>query len=169
MRAICLLLISMVTFVSCSTSSDTIRSIELNDGKNVTRGRQDRLLGKLDVSRFSQIQKIGLNSQLSVSLETPEGVSVDKTSQLRPNTTYYIKLNGKGADRVEVRSCFGFEILSKKEEENRGKLAATYLIKTQSDVTEPLFVSFLPLRITGESTFREKPQNFWLTGAESDN
>lgn len=169
MRAICLLLLSTMTIVSCKKDSDAVVSTKVNDSEKVSQGRRGHLLGKLDVSQFSKIQKIGLTSQLKASLETSGGVSVRKISQVLPNTTYQLRLEGKGADKIEVRSCFGFEILSKKEEGDRSQLSVVYLIKTQSDVTEPLFVSFLPLRTAGAYTFREKPQNFWLAGEKGDN
>ena len=118
--------------------------------------------GKLDISSLSRISKISLVSKISVSLQTLDGRIVEQTSALQPNATYRLSLKGEGANKVQVRACFGFDLLSKEENRSENQLSATYLIRTQSDVTEPLMVSFIPLRTVGTSMFREQPQNFWL-------
>ncbi len=92
-----------------------------------------------------------------------DGQQVTQVSDLRPNTTYRVNLQSFGANKVELRSAFGFDVLETKEKVVDGTFTADYTIRTSHDVAEQVFISFLPLiQSEGRISRRELAQNFFL-------
>ena|SRR5690606_17538706 len=151
-------LIILVSFIACGQDK------EFNPGDSVrSPSRDGRLTGKIDVSSYQRLSLSDSKSKLSVKLIGLDGQQVTQLSDLKPNTTYKVKLQSLGANLVELRSAFGFDVLEKKENVVDGAFTADYTIKTSHDVNEPLFISFLPLiQSEGRISRRELAQNFFL-------
>ncbi|MBC3789302.1 hypothetical protein [Spirosoma utsteinense] len=164
MRKITLLLCAVALASACSTEKQALEPTSAATASiNTDRTVGGRLTGVMNVLSVGRLSKIGLASNLNVSLQTLDGTLVKETSALQPNTTYRIKVAGKGANKVHIRACFGFDLIEEAEQTEGNLLISSYLIKTQSDVLEPLLVSFIPLRSVGSSLYREQAQTFQLT------
>lgn len=168
MKAYLFFATAMLSTMACTTEKEALTSSS-SDFSTPNQLRSNAFLrGKLDVSRFARLEKVGLASTMNVSLYTLDGDMIEQVSSLRPNTEYRLRLVAEGADRVEVRASFGFDLISKEEHNSSNQFSASYLIKTQSDVSEPILVSFLPMRTVGTTLFREQAQNFWLGNKAND-
>ena len=143
--------------MACNTERQAIVSAPVPSNPS-----QFQQAGKMNFSALSKMEKIGLVSPLSVKLETVDGTIVKHTSSLQPNTNYRIIVGGLNADHIQLRACFGFDLITQEQTEEQQK-TASYLIKTHSDVLEPIFVSFIPIRNAGARQFREQAQTFQLT------
>lgn len=155
---------AFVTLIAALTSAcNTERQILPPTTANSTSQVVGRLTGRLNTASIAHFSKIGLASNLNVSLQSLDGTLVQKTSALQANTSYRIKVVGEGISKIQIRACFGFDLLEEKQQANAGVVNAYYLIKTHSDVSEPLLVSLIPLQTVGSSSYREQAQNFQLT------
>ncbi|QMW05445.1 hypothetical protein [Spirosoma foliorum] len=152
---------TIITFTAFACNTERQSLAPISTGISTESGSL-RQSGKIDISSFSRLQKISLVSKLQVSLKSLDGVEINDVSLLQPNTTYRLNLEGQGANKVQIRACFGFTLISSEEKLGGNQITASYLIKTLSDVSDPLMISFLPIRTVGTATFREQAQNFWL-------
>lgn len=151
-------LIILVSFIACGQDKESIPGDSVR-----SPSRDSRLTGKMDVSSYQKVSLSDSRSRLSVNLTGLDGQLVTQVSDLKPHTTYKVNLQSFGANKVELRSAFGFDVLEKKETIVDGTFTADYTIKTSHDVSQQLFISFLPLvQSEGRVSRRELAQNFFL-------
>jgi hypothetical protein len=153
-----LLPLASILLASCN---DVQRESTPIAAPTVSVSTNGRLTGKLNVSSLTRLGKVELASKLNISLFTLDGALIDKTSALRPNTTYRVVIDG--AKDVQVRACFGFDLLDKNEQSNQQESINSFIIKTHSDVLEAPIISIVPLRSVGSKLFREQAQTITLT------
>jgi len=102
--------IILVSFIACGQDK------EFNPGDSVrSPSRDSRLTGKMDVSSYQKVSLSDSRSRLSVNLTGLDGQLVTQVSDLKPHTTYKVNLQSFGANKVELRSAFGFDVLEKKK------------------------------------------------------
>lgn len=160
MKNFALFSLAAVLASACANEKQALTPTSNERSYTAARGRQT---GRLDVSSYATVPKVSLATQLKIAVTTIDGNPIESTSALRPNTDYYVTAEGSGLSEMKIRACFGFDLLGEEKLSSNNKLTTRYLIKTNSDVSEPLFISVMPIHQGKDSRFREQAQTIALT------
>ena len=160
MKNFALLSLAAVLVAACVNEKQALTPTSNGRSYSAARSRQT---GRLDVSSYATVPKVSLATQLKIAVTTIDGKPVESTSALLPNTDYYVTAEGSGLSEMKVRACFGFDLLGEETLLANGRLTTRYMIKTNLDVSEPLFISVVPIHQGRDSRFREQAQTIALT------
>ncbi len=155
MKMIFLLLYVVISITACKSERQALESIKApSNGENGVNGR-------MNTNSLASLRRVEFRSPVSVVLRNLNGAIVNTVAEVKPNSLYKIQVNVEAADQLTLRACLGFDLVKEELVVKKGsRINKEFLIRTHSDVTEKLIVSFTPLHNDGGATLREQTRIF---------
>lgn len=101
-------------------------------------------------------------SDFKVILQAEDGSIITESSNVLPNSTYYLVIEGNLPALHKIKMAEGFSVIKHilHKEGITSEFKTVYLIKTNKDLPPKLYVSINSVRTVGERVLKDRPKGY---------